>query len=295
MDPLIIEVAVNGGRQKNQNPNVPKTPEEVASDTLACLAAGASVIHTHIEDIMVNGKEAAERYAQAHRPILKERPDAILYATGAAGDTIEERCVHVGLLAEEGLQFMEVVDPGTMNLSTSSPDGLPGKTRMIYASPFPWIEYQLAHCGQYGLGPSLAIYEPSFLRATLLYHRAGRMPPGALVKFYFGGDGNFMDHGTFQFSSLPPTRKALDAYLEMFGDCELPWSATVMGGDVTMSGMSKLAIERGGHVRVGLEDYVGPRKPSNVELVKEVAEIARALGRPVATPEQAKKILNLPR
>ena len=75
---------------------------------------------------------------------------------------------------------------------------------------------------------------------------------------------------------------------------DLPWAVTVLGGDVTASGLSKMAIERGGHVRLGLEDYNGPRTPTNVELIEEVVALAKAAGRPVATPDEAAAILKLP-
>jgi len=56
-----------------------------------------------------------------------------------------------------------------------------------------------------------------------------------------------------------------------------------------------IAIERGGHVRVGLEDYCGEDQPTNPDLVTEVVEIARAVGRPIATSDEAARILGLPR
>ena len=45
--PVILEVAVNGVTTKERNPLTPEAPEEVAADALACLDAGASVIHAH--------------------------------------------------------------------------------------------------------------------------------------------------------------------------------------------------------------------------------------------------------
>ncbi len=68
-----------------------------------------------------------------------------------------------------------------------------------------------------------------------------------------------------------------------------------LGGDVVASGMAQLALEKGGHVRVGLEDYAGRRQPSNAELVEEVVELAGRAGRAVASCEQAAAILGLPR
>ena len=56
-----------------------------------------------------------------------------------------------------------------------------------------------------------------------------------------------------------------------------------------------IAMSMGGNVRTGLEDYAGPRQPSNPELVQEIVALARVVGRPVATPEQAARVIGLPR
>jgi len=75
----------------------------------------------------------------------------------------------------------------------------------------------------------------------------------------------------------------------------LPWAVAVIGGDVVGSGIARLALERGGHVRVGLEDYAGPRTPSNLELLREVTALARSVGRPLATCPETARLLGLPR
>jgi 3-keto-5-aminohexanoate cleavage enzyme len=297
MDPLIIEVAVNGGSTKARNPNTPVTPAEVAADSLACLEAGASIVHTHISDIAVRGEAAAEEYAAAFRPILAARPDAILYATGARGGTIEEKCVHTEILGKAGLMRMGYLDPGSTQLGSADENGLP-KGPALYANPCDEIAYRVDQLQRLRLGPNMAIYEPGFLQVALAYHRAGKMPPGALVKFYLGGGYNYASGRKGpDFWGLPATEKALDAYLELMelgGGSDLPWMTTVLGGDITACGMSAITIARGGHVRVGLEDYGGDRQPSNLELIEEVKALARAAGRPIATTAETAAILKLP-
>jgi 3-keto-5-aminohexanoate cleavage enzyme len=294
MDALVIEAALNGGTPKSRNPNVPKTPVEVAEDALRCLEAGAAIVHTHIADFNMTGEAAAACYLEGWGPALAARPDAILCSTVAGGRTLDERFGHYRTLARGGMR-MGSFDPGSVNLANHGDDGLPGGRQFVYANSFADIAHLVALLEETGLGPSIAIYEPGFLRTTLAYHRAGRLPRGALVKFYFGGAHNFLDGKRSNVvTGLPPTPKALEAYLEMMSGCDLPWSATVIGGDVTATGLARLAIERGGHVRVGLEDYAGERQPANAELVSEVVAIAKACGRPVATPTQAAAILALP-
>ena len=81
----------------------------------------------------------------------------------------------------------------------------------------------------------------------------------------------------------------------MLDGCPLPWSVAVLGGDLLASELPRLALERGGHLRVGLEDHAGPRTPSNEELVRTAAALAREAGRPVASCAEAGRILALPR
>jgi 3-keto-5-aminohexanoate cleavage enzyme len=295
MTPLIIEAALNGTTSKARNPNTPKSPEEIADDALACLAAGAAIVHTHIEDFANSGDAAVKEYVKGWTPVLAERPHAILYGTVANGRTPQERFGHYRGLAKAGMR-MGTIDPGSVNLATHGEDGLPGSMSFVYGTSFKDIAALVDLLTECRLGPSIAIYEPGFLRATLAYEKAGRLPAGAFVKFYFAGPYNFLDgrrsNVTF---GLPPTRKALDAYLEMLDGSALAWAASVLGGSVAGTGIARAAIERGGHVRVGLEDYCGEDQPTNADLVTEVVEIARAVGRPIATSDEAARILGLPR
>lgn len=141
-------------------------------------------------------------------------------------------------------------------------------------------------CNDLGCGASISIFEPGFLRVVLAYHAAGMVTPGSIVKLYFGG-------GRLIFG-MPPTLSSLEAYLAMLEGSDLPWAVAVRGGDVVASGLARLALERCGHVREGLEDYSGPRRPANRELVEEVAALSTELGRPLATSADARRILSRP-
>ena len=297
MIPVIIEAALNGATSKARNPHVPTAPDEIARDAVACMAAGAAIVHNHIDDFSLTGEIAAARYLEAWQPIVAARPDAILYCTVAIGGAIAERYAHVPPLATSGLMRMGVLDPGSVNLGSPGDDGLPGGFDFVYSHTYGDVRYVVAQLETCRLGPSISIFEPGFLRTALVYHRRGRLPRGAFVKLYFGGDSSYLGDAaasgvTF---GLPPTLKALEAYLEMLDGSGLPWAVAVVGGDALESGLARAALERGGHVRVGLEDYAGPRRPSNVELVREVVALAGAVGRPVAGPAEAAELLGLPR
>ena len=115
-DSVIIEVALNGGTQKDRNPLVPIKVEELISDALACIDAGAQIIHQH-DDMgnagMLGGAtpaEMAELSLAVYRPVLKQYPDAILYPTANWGGSIEDRWGHN--------QILEILSAGERRPST---------------------------------------------------------------------------------------------------------------------------------------------------------------------------------
>ena len=73
----------------------------------------------------------------------------------------------------------------------------------------------------------------------------------------------------------------------------MPWAVAVLGGDVIASGMARWALEAGGHLRVGLEDYAGPDTPTNAELLQQAIALCEEVGRPLATRAQAATLLGL--
>ena len=290
--PVIIEAAINGATPKSVNPHVPRTPGEIAADALRCLDAGAAVVHNHNDDAVIGGagRHATEPYAEAWRAIRARRPDVLLYPTMAGGGphtTVEERYAHVIDLAEAGLLSLGLVDPGTTNLGGADEEGLPRPVDTVYQNTYRDARYMIETCARLRVGMSISIFEPGFLRVVLAYHRAGRLPAGSFVKFYFGArDLSF---------GMPPTLPSLEAYLAMIEGTGLPWLVSALGGDVVGCGLARHALERGGHVQVGLEPFAGSRTPTNVDLIEEAKVVAAAVGRPIATCEQATAMLGMPR
>lgn len=285
--PVIIEAAINGTVSKEQNPHVPISAEEISADALACINAGAAVIHNHVAVVGQGAEASAEAYYQSWRRVLAQRPDALIYPTvdfDAQGVNYD----HLAVLAKRDCLRIGICDPGSINLGWMGEDGPAG---IVYANGFEVIGKALALHREHRLGPSFAVYEPGFLRTVLMFDRLGKVPPGALLKFYFS-----TDHGLYGTPfGLPPTVQALEMYLAMLGECPIPWAVSLAGGDLIKSEVAAAAVERGGHLHVGLEFFNGPRKPSNVELVSEAAGLCHSLGYQVATPQQAAQLLQLPR
>jgi uncharacterized protein (DUF849 family) len=286
--PVIIESAINGGSSKRRNPNVPREPSEIIEDT----DAGAAIIHAHNSNYQLTGRAAADDYLAAWRVILEKRPGTLWYPTLSGGRDVHEVLQHIEIIAGEVPLRIGVVDPGSTNIGRPDEEGLP--IGVVYRNSYEDIQTSFAFCEQHKLGPSLAIYEPGFMQTTLAYFRAGKLPPGAMVKFYFGGEYGMFGKGPGVTFGLPPTENALLAYLDMIEGTGLPWSVSVWGGDLLETPIARLALERGGHLHVGLEEHSGTRKPTNEDLVREAVELARTVGRPIATPAEAANLLDLP-
>jgi len=288
VNPVIIEVALNGPTRRSRQPHVPISSAEIAESGRKCAQAGASIVHQHDDFATLatsplgTGPEGmAAAGLAAYAGLLPHHPDIFVYPTANfRGPTIQDRWDHHRVLAREmpaqglGPLRMGLVDPGSVTLGN-----------FVYGYRRDEVEYKFAACAELGLAPSIACFEPGYVRSVLDFYESGRLPAGSLVKFYLcAGPPLF---------GLPAEPWALETYLRMIEGTDLPWAVAVLGGDVVASGLADMAIELGGHVRVGLEDYADPtgRQPTNEELVAEVADLARRSGRGVASPTEAATIL----
>lgn len=290
--PLIVEAAINGTVTKAQNPHVPLTASEVAACAEACIAAGASIFHSHAQEANIgerNGRHSSALYIAALREIRQTHPSAILYPTLPGGDdrlTMADRYAHIAEIDDAGLLHVAPLDPGTINFGRPDADGVP-RHSVLKQTSFDEVLYAFQFCRDRRLGCSLSIFEPGFLRLVLAHHRAGTLPQGSMVKFEFSDD--------WAIYGLPSTETSLNAYLEMLEGTGIPWMVSLRGGDVTTGcGLARSAIAKGGHVRVGIHDYAGPRAPRNEELIAEVVALGRSLGRKPATPDETIGLLGLP-
>ena len=288
--PVILEVAVNGTTSRARNPNVPRSPSEVTEEALRCLERGASIIHNHTDDPIFDGvtaEHSAEPYIEAWRPVLEAHPDALLYPTmtGAGPHTtIERRYGHLPRIAEAGCLTMGIVDPGSLNLAGYDVDGGPMASDLVYVNSSADACHMVETCNALGVPISFSIFDGSFMRTAVAFIHGGRTGFGGQIKLYFGSEHLPM--------GLPATASALNVYLEILGDCAWPWSVSIPGGDILATEVARLALERGGHLRVGLEDYVGPDTPTNLELLERAVKLCEEVGRPVATPTEARALIS---
>ena len=135
-----------------------------------------------------------------------------------------------------------------------------------------------------GIKPELEVFEAGMVYTCIRYLEKGLLKSPLHFQFVLGTQGG-----------MPATAKSLLHLTEIIPQ-DSTWS--VIGIGAGQLPMAMMGMVMGGHVRVGLEDNIyyskGVLAKSNAELVERVVRIAKEFGREVATPSEARKILNLP-
>jgi uncharacterized protein (DUF849 family) len=295
--PVILECAINGSTTKTRNPAAPESVEEHTAEIIGCLDAGATIVHAHSNHPNPDPKIAARFYADSFGPVWKKHPHAILYATANFDPKVynrtrtvwpgEVQCGHHRLLAEAGLANMVLLDTGVAPVAAFDKQGVPGPDSGFFWYGF-WpddIRYILKLCKDLGTGASISVFEPGWMKNVLAMARAGTLPRGSKLNIYFASD---------QYSGFaPPIPEALELYLKMMEGLDLKWSVGCIGEPSVMdTPLARMALERGGSFRVGLEDW--GTGPSNAEQIERAKKLIAEVGRRVVTGADAIEYLDIP-
>jgi len=266
---MVVTVAGVGAElTREQQPNLPMTPEEVGADAAACEAAGASIYHLHVRDEMGAATMDPQVYAAALREI-RARSDLIVQFSsgGAVSDSEETR-----IAALEARPEMASLTTGTVNFGDE-----------VFLNPRPLVERFYVRMRELGVLPEFEIFDAGMLA-------------GAERVYRDHGDGHHL-HYDFVLGvpgGMPAWSDSID-FLRAHLPVGATWSATGIGA--ANVAVAQAAIERGGHVRTGLEDVryyeKGVLASSNAQLVERIVALAREGGRQIARPAEARELLGL--
>jgi len=283
---VLIEAAITPLRRGTPAQSI----DEMVSEADACVRAGAGIVHHH-HDMRLSESDAINQLVETTRRIQELHPGVLTYTDYLAGKRAVEEHAHLGPTAEAGVLTMFAIDPGITSFPSDDDDGLPTRT---YTDGLRFDEaHQMVELSKRLDVPiSLGVFEPGHLRWIVAYARRAGFSPGTIVKLYFGGTRmvDRPDTAGINFG-LPPTTAALDVYLSMLEGSGLPWIVSLFGDPVLDSPIARAAIERGGHLRVGIEDSATSGGPSNAEMVAAAVALATEIGRPVAGAGNALDVL----
>jgi 3-keto-5-aminohexanoate cleavage enzyme len=264
---MITVAAIGAELSRDDQPNLPLAPDEIAADAVLCREAGAAIYHLHVRDRSGAPTMDVETFRSAHDAI-KQATDLIVQFTsgGAVTDLEEARAAPLQLRPE-----MATLTPGTVNFGDE-----------VFLNPWGLVERFYERMRSLSILPEFEIFDSGMLAGA---ERVAGDEPDHHLHYDFvlgvpGGMPAWTDSVEFLSSKLPKGAT---------------WSATGIGRQhlpVTME-----ALARGGHVRTGFEDvrYFEPGRlaASNAELIGRVAEMAKGSGRRLATPDDARTLLGL--
>jgi 3-keto-5-aminohexanoate cleavage enzyme len=274
MEKLIVVVAPVGAETtRTQNPGLPITAAEIGKEVRDCEDAGASVVHLHVRTPNGTPTQCPEVFREAIEAILSRGCQSILQVStgGSTGMTPEERLQ--ALEAHERVE-MASLTTGTCNFG----DG-------VFQNRKSLVEQFAGAIRKRCVKPELECFELGFIENASRLLRNGLVDEPAHFNFVLGVPG-----------AAPATLPTLLAMVQSLPSVRSTWQVTGIGRHQLP--MAVHALLMGGHVRVGFEDNSyycqGRLARSNAELVERIVRVARELGREVASPEEARRILQMP-
>jgi 3-keto-5-aminohexanoate cleavage enzyme len=277
MRKIIITAALTGaGHGKEANPNLPEQPGEIIEQASQCREAGAAIVHVHARDKSGSNSMSLDIFRKIHEGI-KNSSDLIVELSTGGGPTLpnEERIAPLLLKPE-----MASLNTFMMIMPVKGVE-----TPFIYKRSE--IEETARRARELGVKPALAT-----LNFSCLEEIENLIEKGLVDKPYVLDIGlNLPAQGTLKghWRNLVALVQCLPA------DCIF----NVSGGGEAQLPLTTMAMLLGGNPRVGLEDniYYAPGRlvKNNAELVARTVRIARELNLEIATPDEAREILNIRR
>lgn len=302
MDKLIITAAITGGSSPLGNPHLPKSPREQIQSTVDAWNAGASVVHIHGRNPRTGEPDHVAEYLAEAIAGIKERTDIVVNCTtGGTAHRVDGDWLYREI-PKESVKGRVSVIPALAKDSATKPDlasfnaGSPvidiysqSKNeyllKFVMVHSFPDMVYVANTMREWGVKPELECYDAGMINNCIFLRDTGVLDDPLYFDFVMGVLGG-----------IPATVDDLLHMRRSIPEGAL-WSACAIG--LSEWPIITTAMILGGHVRVGFEDNIylarGVQAKSNAEMVGKVVRIAHELDRQIATPEEARAILRLPR
>jgi uncharacterized protein (DUF849 family) len=282
----------------SMSPHLPVTPEEIAEAAIAAAEAGASILHLHARDPKTGKPTQDPAVFEKFLPRIKEATDAVINLTtgGSPHMTVEER-MRPAIEFKPELASMNM---GSMNFglfpmldrfATFEHDWerahLENSRDLVFKNTFADIEKTMTLGAQNGTRFECECYDIGHLYSLRNLMDRGIISGRVFVQSVFGILGGIGPHP----EDVLHMRRTAD---RLFGE-DYAWS--VLGAGSSQMRLAAQSAAMGGHVRVGLEDslWLGPGQlaESNASQVSKVREILEGLSFAVATPDEARDMLQL--
>ncbi len=297
MNKTIITAAITGAVHiPSMSEYLPVTPQQIIDDAVAAYEAGAAVVHIHGRKEK-NGEPTGD--PEIMTKIVEERRkrcNVVIGITtgGAIGMSSEERLAAVPFCKAElascnagsvNFCFSPIADKIKIPKYDWEIPFVKNTYDLPFVNTFQGIEDYIKVMGENGTKPEFEVYEVGMINNIAYFMKKGLLKGPIYLQFVLGIMGGLpatVDNLLFLYNTAK----------KQLGD-NFVWSCAAAGKD--QFNIVTTAVILGGNARVGLEDnlYIkkGQLAKSNAEGVKNIKEIVELLGKEIATPEEARKIL----
>ncbi|MFZ8878695.1 MAG: 3-keto-5-aminohexanoate cleavage protein [Paracoccaceae bacterium] len=296
---VIISCAVTGAiHTPSMSPHLPTTPEEIITDSLDAAKAGAAILHLHARNPEDGRPDQTPEGFSPFLSRIKQSSDAVINITtgGSPYMTVAERVAPAAYHKPE----LASLNMGSMNFGLYpmlnryktfkfdwEREHLEGSKDLVFRNSFKDIEYVLDTCYGNGTRFEFECYDISHLYNLAHFADRGLVKAPFFVQSVFGLLGGIGAHH----EDVMHMKRTAD---RLFGN-DFRWS--VLGAGANQFRVAAQAATLGGNVRVGLEDSLwagrGELATSNAVQVRKVRNIIENLGLEVATPDEAREMLQL--
>lgn len=296
---VIITCAVTGAiHTPSMSPHLPVTPEEIADAAIGAAEAGAAIVHLHARKPKTGQPDQTPEAFAPFLKVIKQRSNCVINITtgGAPTMLVQERVGPAAHFAPE----VASLNMGSMNFGLYpmlnrfkefkhdwERPYLEGSRDRIFRNTFADIEYILRTCADNGTRFEIECYDIGHLYTLSHFVEQGLVKPPFFVQSVFGLLGGIGPHP----EDVLHMKRTAD---RLFGK-DYRWS--VLGAGRNQLPIAAQAAAMGGNVRVGLEDSLwiraGKLAESNADQVRAARQIIEGLGLEIATPDEAREILQL--
>ena len=296
---VIVTCACTGAiHTPSMSPHLPVTPEEIIADALGAAEAGAAILHLHARNPETGKPDQTPEAFGRFLPQLKQQTNAAINITtgGSPYMKVEERVLPAAHFKPEVASLnMGSINFGLYHLLDRYKDfefewerqHLEATRDLVFRNSFKDIEYILETCYDNGTRFEFECYDIAHLYNLKHFLDRGLVKPPLFVQSVFGILGGIGTHP----EDIIHMKRTAD---RLFGD-QYKWS--VLGAGASQMRIAAMASSMGANVRVGLEDslWLGPGElaTSSADQVRKARQILEGMGLELATPDEAREMLDL--
>lgn len=290
MKKIVLEARINEYAMRDGNPHIPFTTEEIVETALRCREEGASILHFHARQVDGSPEHSLNAYAETIRKV-REKCDILILPTlgfiSNEGANPKDRINKMLKLAEDSATKPDIVpiDMGSMNFELyNASERKLEQADQVYINSAATLQHFAVELRHAGIKPKMTCWDTGFIRRAGTFLEMGLVDHPGYVLF-------LLSEGKHR-AGIPGTPAGLEAFLSFLPEgCE--WTTGCFGGNLI--NLAPYVVRRGGHLAVGIGDY--PYKelgqPTNEEIVRMAVDIAKANGREIASPQDAREILGI--